>query len=67
MALLTWNDRLSVGIREMDEQHKILVELTNQLYDAMGTGQGDHVKSGVLNSLCNRPTRDICSVIARAG
>lgn len=51
MALLTWSDRLSVGIREMDQQHKRLVELTNQLYDAMGVGKGDNVKSVVLNDL----------------
>lgn len=51
MALLTWNDRLSVGIREMDQQHKRLVDLINQLYDAMGMGKGDNVKSVVLNDL----------------
>ena len=28
-----WSDELSVGIEEIDVQHKILVELVNRLYD----------------------------------
>ena len=51
MASLSWSDRLSVGVPEMDQQHKRLVEMTNQLYDAMGMGKGDNVKSLVLNDL----------------
>lgn len=51
MALLSWSDGLSVGVPEMDQQHKRLVEMTNQLYDAMGMGKGDNVKSVVLNDL----------------
>lgn len=51
MALLEWNDALSVGISEMDQQHKRLVELINQLYNAMGMGKGDDVKGTVLNDL----------------
>ena len=51
MALLNWNDSLSVGVPTMDQQHRRLVELTNQLYDAMGTGKGDEIKSAVLRDL----------------
>lgn len=29
---ITWSQELSVGIRELDEQHKILIGLINQLY-----------------------------------
>lgn len=51
MALITWNDTLSVGISEMDQQHRKLVDLVNQLYDAMGQGKGDNVKNAILNDL----------------
>ncbi|XZG71349.1 bacteriohemerythrin [Chitinibacteraceae bacterium HSL-7] len=34
-VLIEWNDSLSVGIQEIDEQHKVLVELLNQLYTAI--------------------------------
>jgi len=30
---IPWADELSVGIEEIDEQHKILVKLINKLYD----------------------------------
>ncbi len=33
--LIEWNDELSVGIQEIDEQHKILVGLVNRLYKAI--------------------------------
>lgn len=51
MAMLAWTDKLSVGIREMDQQRQRLVDLTNPLYDAMGTGKGDNVKRVILNDL----------------
>ncbi len=51
MALVEWNETLSVGIPEMDQQHKKLVNLVNQLYDAMHLGKGDEVKNTVLNDL----------------
>jgi hemerythrin len=36
---ISWNDNISVGIQEIDEQHKQLVELINRLYDAMVQGE----------------------------
>ncbi len=33
--LVEWNDKLSVGIEEIDEQHKVLVKLLNNLYAAI--------------------------------
>lgn len=36
---ISWNDNISVGIQEIDEQHKQLVELINRLYDAMVEGE----------------------------
>lgn len=33
--LVEWNEKLSVGIEEIDEQHKVLVKLVNDLYAAI--------------------------------
>ncbi|HVN95096.1 MAG TPA: bacteriohemerythrin [Syntrophorhabdaceae bacterium] len=51
MALLEWNEKLRVDIREIDEQHKRLVDLINRLHDAMKTGQGKAVLGGTLTEL----------------
>ena len=51
MALITWGPMLFVGVKEIDEQHKKLVELVNQLNDAMHAGQGKQALTPVLNEL----------------
>ncbi len=51
MALLQWSENLSVGVIEMDRQHKKLVDLVNHLYEAMAVGKGDDVKKEILTEL----------------
>jgi len=51
MALITWSDTLSVKIRQFDDQHKKLVEMVNQLFDAMKTGKGSQVLGEILKGL----------------
>jgi hemerythrin len=51
MPLLTWSDSLSVGVQDIDVQHKRLVELINQLHDAMGQGKGRAVLGKTLDGL----------------
>ncbi len=51
MAFINWSDKLSVGVQQMDMQHKRLVELINELYEAMNSGKGNDVLGGVLNGL----------------
>ncbi len=51
MALLSWNERYSVGIREVDEQHKKLIDMINQLHDAMLSGKGREILDKIINSL----------------
>ncbi len=51
MALLQWSEKLSVGVIEMDRQHRKLVDLVNRLYDAMASGQGDDIKKDILTEL----------------
>jgi hemerythrin-like metal-binding protein len=53
MALITWSNMLSTGISEQDTQHKKLIDLINQLNDAMQAGQGAAVLGNVLNELVN--------------
>jgi hemerythrin len=51
MPLMVWNDTLSVKVDEIDNQHKRLVELVNQLHDAMTQGKGREVMGKVLGGL----------------
>jgi hemerythrin len=51
MPLITWNNTLSVNVQEIDSQHKRLVELVNQLHDAMSQGKGREVMGATLAGL----------------
>ncbi|MEJ2404650.1 MAG: bacteriohemerythrin [Candidatus Thiodiazotropha sp.] len=46
-----WTDALSVGIEEIDEQHKVLVELVNQMHEAIHERHGSDVVKSILNDL----------------
>jgi len=44
--MIQWNESLSVGVKEIDEQHQSLVEMINSLYEAMkGKEDKDFIKS----------------------
>jgi hemerythrin len=51
MSLITWNDSLSVNIREFDEHHKKIVGLLNDLFDAVSTRKGSSAIGPVLGEL----------------
>ena len=51
MALITWNDSLSVKVKQFDDQHKKLVDMVNQLFDAMKGGKGSQVLGDILRQL----------------
>jgi hemerythrin-like metal-binding protein len=40
MPLMEWSDSMSVGVREIDADHRHLVSMINQLFDAMQQGAG---------------------------
>jgi hemerythrin-like metal-binding protein len=51
LAFMTWNDSYSVKVRAIDEEHKQLFKMVNNLYDAMKSGQGSVVVGKVLEQL----------------
>lgn len=40
MAILEWNENFSVTVKELDDQHKKLVNILNVLHNAMKKGEG---------------------------
>jgi hemerythrin len=48
---MEWSPAFSVKIKKFDDQHKKLVELLNQLHDAMKSGQGNAMLGVVLQAL----------------
>ena len=51
MALINWNNELSVNVQIIDEQHKKLIELINELQEAMKSGKGKDVLGKILTGL----------------
>jgi len=51
MAFFNWTDELSVGIQRIDLQHKKIVALSNELFEALGAGKGRDVLGKVLDNL----------------
>lgn len=49
--LIEWSDSLSVGIQEIDEQHKVLVDLLNKLHDAIIHMHGNDAAKEILGQL----------------
>ncbi len=49
--LMEWSDQLSVGIRLIDDQHRVLVDLVNELHAAMRSRKSDSVLLSVLERL----------------
>lgn len=53
MEKIIWNDSYSVGIKEIDQQHKKLVEMINQLIDASGVSVRSETVSDTLTGMTN--------------
>jgi len=49
--LIQWSDQFSVNIQEIDEQHKVLVDLLNQLHNAIREHHGRATSREILNRL----------------
>ena len=53
MPIFTWNDSYSVSVAAMDNQHKKIFDLINQLHNAMSTGKGKEIIGSVLEEMLN--------------
>ena len=51
MPLFEWNDKFSVLAKRYDEQHKNLIKILNDLYDAMKVGKSSVILEEIFNSL----------------
>ncbi|MGA2002118.1 MAG: bacteriohemerythrin [Terriglobales bacterium] len=48
---MMWNDKMSVGVGSLDGDHKKLVGLLNELYDAVQAGKGKDALGKTLDGL----------------
>ena len=53
MLLMEWSEELSVNVKEIDDQHKKLVGMLNELHAAMQAGHGKDVLGGVIGGLAD--------------
>ena len=51
MSLFAWSDSYSVGSNEIDEQHKKLFQMADELHRAMSEGRGKEALVGLLQRL----------------
>ena len=53
MSLMTWTPAMSVGVRVLDEDHKKLIAMINELHTSMLEGHSNDVVGGILRRLAN--------------
>ena len=51
MAYFKWDDSFLIHVNEIDDQHHGLVDLVNELHEAMRVGKGQNVLESTLNKL----------------
>lgn len=53
MSYIDWTATYSVGIDSIDQQHKRLVDIINELYDGMKQGKGQQVLNRTFTELAS--------------
>ena len=51
MRLINWEEKYSVKIKDIDDQHSKLIDLINQLHEAMKEAKGKEVVGGIISEL----------------
>jgi hemerythrin len=63
--LFPWSDTYSVNIGIIDSQHKVLVDLINELHQAMRTRTGKEHKDWLINHIMRVDKRYVSHLSAR--
>ncbi len=51
MPLFQWSDDYSVAVAKFDHQHKKLIDIINELHDAMKAGKGNQILGNIVAKL----------------
>ncbi|KJU85658.1 hemerythrin-like metal-binding protein [Candidatus Magnetobacterium bavaricum] len=51
MPFIVWNDNIGLGIKEIDDQHKVLIDIINNLFDAMSAKRANEILGGIFKEL----------------
>lgn len=51
MSVFAWKEKYSVNIKTIDDQHKKLVNMVNEMHEAMRQGKGKDVLGPILDGL----------------
>jgi hemerythrin len=49
--LIIWDSTISVGVKQIDDEHRQLIDIANSLNEAMKSGRGREVEGDILNRL----------------
>jgi len=53
MAYIDWQDDFSVNVKEIDEQHKMLIEMINSLHEAMLANKARDLQKQTVNRMAD--------------
>ena len=51
MAYIVWKDSFNIGVKVMDDQHKLFASYINELYEAMQLGKAEDIVAPILDKL----------------
>jgi hemerythrin len=54
MAPMIWTEKMSVGVKELDDDHKQLIDLLNEAHEGLSRGQSREALEEVLDRLVEK-------------